>query len=129
VSAPVLRFWGSAVALALAVTLAAGVLLPYEALQLETQVERLRAWLLAVWTAGVMAVLFGLSGLIAYGGAIGFRDVVEAGSMKAALEARAKAARAAGGLGFHGNFAWWLVSTGALLIAFYFVAWIALGTP
>ena len=119
------RFWGSAVAVALAFALAAALFLPYRQLHLDTEAERWRAWLLTLWTGGVMAVLFGAAGLLGYADRIGFREVREAGSLHEALERRRAQQRAPDG-GFHGNFAWWLVSTGVLLIGLYFAAWTVL---
>ena len=116
------RFWASAVAVALLFALAAALLLPYEALQLRTGVERWRAWLLSLWTAGVMAVLFGFTGLVGFLTPVGIREVVEAGSVTKALAER-RSSRRADDPGFHGNFAWWLVATGGLLIGIYFVSW------
>lgn len=117
-----LRFWGSAAAAALLFAVAAALLLPYEALGLATEAARWRAWLLFLWTGGVMCVLFGVTGLLGFLSPAGVREVVEAGSVTKAMEER-RAARRTGGGGFHGNFAWWLVATGGLLIATYFAVW------
>jgi hypothetical protein len=110
-------------AAALAVAGSAALFLPYEALQLGTRPERVRAWLLTLWSVGVMAVLFGVSGLLAFTSPIGFRDVAEAESVTGALETRRqlRASRP----GFHSNFAWWLICTGLLLIVIYSIAWTA----
>jgi hypothetical protein len=119
----ILLFWGSAVATALLCAAAAALFLPYDALQLATRPERLRAWLLTLWAVGVMAILFGLSGLLAFSSPIGFRDVAEAESVTGALETRRQLR--ASQPGFHRNFAWWLICTGLLLIVIYFIAWTA----
>ncbi len=121
-----LRFWGSALGVALGFALAAALLFPYEALQLRTGAERWRAWLLTLWTAGVMGVLFGLSGLLGLLTPVGVREVVEAGSVTRALAER-RASRRAGDAGAYGNFAGWLVATGGILIGFYFAVWQVLG--
>ena len=125
---PVLRFWGAAAGVAMVYAVAAALLLPYGALGLDTEAERWRGWLLTLWTGGVLCVLYGLSGLLGYGRSIGFRDVSEAGSVTAALEqSKAQRRQAADMTGFHGNFAWWVVSTGLLIILVYFVGWGVLG--
>lgn len=121
------RFWGSAVAVVLVFALAAALLLPYEALQLRTEADRWRAWLLTLWTGGVMGVLFGLAGLLGFVSPVGVRDVVEAGSVARAKEER-RTSLSAGLSGFHGNFAWWMISTGALLIGLYFASWTILAS-
>ena len=117
-----LRFWSSAVALALLFAAAAAFLFPFEALGRGAPEERARVWLLTLWTAGVMAVLFGLAGLLAFATPLGFREVHDAGSVTAAREAREQARPR--GQGFHRNFAWWLVCTGLVLLLLYFVAWV-----
>ena len=109
-----LRFWGSAVA-----ALAAW-LLPYRALGLDSAALRWQAWLLTVWTAGVIAICFGLAGLVGYGAPLGVREVAEAGSLTGAMEARRLARR---GTGARGGLAGWLIATGAALVGIYFVAW------
>lgn len=116
------RFWGSAIAVAAGFAAASALLFPYDALGLGTEAERWRAWLLTVWTAGVLAVLFGASAVIGAGTPLGYREVAEAGSVMEALRLRHGARRAPER--FHRNFAWWMVCTGALLIALYFGAWI-----
>lgn len=120
---PVLLFWGTALAAALVVALLTALFLPYEALGLTAPGDRSRAWLLCLWTGGVMSILFGLSGLAGLVAPLGFREVHEAGGVGEAIEARRRSRRA--GEGYHRNFAWWLVATGAMLIVAYFVAWAA----
>ena len=116
-----IRFWASAIVLALVFAAAAAFLFPFEALGRDAPEERVRVWLLTLWTAGVLAVLFGLAGLLAFATPLGFREVHDAGSVTAAREARVQARPR--GQGFHENFAWWLVCTGLVLILLYFVAW------
>lgn len=116
-----LRFWGLALGVAAAVALAAALLMPYEAIGLRTEPERERAWLLTVWTAGVMAVLFGATARIGRRG-VGFRDVVDAGSVRGAIEAR----RSAEGGEVGRLLDVWLVATGGILIAIYFAGWLLL---
>ena len=116
-----LRFWGSALALALLFAAATAFLFPYDALRADAPGDRARVWLLTLWTAGVLAVLFGLAGLLAFATPLGFREVHDAGSVTAAREAREQARPR--GQPFHENFAWWLVCTGLVLLLLYFVAW------
>lgn len=115
------RFWGAAVGVAAAWAVASSVLFPYEALGVETGAERARVWLLTLWTSGVMAICFGAAGILGYATPIGFREVSEAGSLTRALAERRRARQREGSL--HSNFAWWLVVTGAMLIAIYFLVW------
>ena len=114
-------FWGAALALSLLFTVAAAFLLPYEALRLTEESDRLLAWHLTIWTAGVLSILFGLAGLLTFASPLGFREIHEAGSLSQAREARRRAKLTASS--FHRNFAWWLICTGMILIALYFVAW------
>lgn len=125
-SRTVLRFWGSALAVTVLFAAATALLLPYEWLEMESGAERRRGWLLCVWTAGVFSMLFGLSTLLGAFSGLGFRDVHEAGSVAGAVEKkheqmRGRVSRARSH--FHDDFGWWLVSTGALLVLTYFVAW------
>jgi len=113
------RFWGTAVATALGFSLLTALLLPYARLGLHTEALRWNAWLLTLWTGGAMSVLFGLAGFMGYRLPPGVREVFEAGSVRAALEARKKAREEEGA----GNFAVWLIVTGLMLIVIYFVAW------
>ena len=116
-----IRFWASSLSLALVFAAAAAFLFPYDALRLSTGADRARIWLLMLWTAGVMAILFGVAALLTFFTPLGFREVHDAGSVTAAREARQQSHRR--GQPFHDNFAWWLVCTGFVLIALYFVAW------
>lgn len=117
----VIRFWASAVGLALLFAAAVAVLFPYEALRLTEPPDRLRVWLLTLWTAGVLAILFGVAGLLTFATPIGFREIHDAGSVSEAKEARRRERMVTHP--FHDNFAWWLVCTGLVLIGFYFIAW------
>ena len=117
-----LRFWASSLVLALVFAAATAFLFPYEALRLVEPADRVRVWLLTLWTAGVLAVLFGLAGILAFATPLGFREVHDAGSVTAAREARDQSRPR--GQRFHDNFAWWLVCTGLVLLLLYFVAWI-----
>lgn len=116
-----LGFWAWAVGVAAAIAAAAALLLPYEAIGLRTAAERERAWLLTVWTAGVMAVLFGLTARIGARG-VGLRDVADAGSVRGALEARRRAERTGSGPGLD----LWIVATGGILVGIYFAGWLVL---
>lgn len=121
----VVVFWGAAVGVAVGLAALAAAFLPYEALRLTTAAERERAWLLTVWTAGVMAILFGVSATLGAFGGVGFRDVVEAGSVTEATRLhreRLKFDRS----GYTGRFDWWLIVTGVLLLVIYFGGWLAL---
>lgn len=116
-----MRFWMAAIGVAGGWAVASSVVFPYEALGMETGAERLRVWLLILWTSGVMAICFGAAGLLSYGGPIGFREVADAGSLTGALTARRRAKRQSGSV--YTNFACWMLVTGALLVGIYFLAW------
>lgn len=121
-----LRFWGWSAAVALGFAGLTAVALPYGRLGLVEAADREAGWLVTVWSAGVMAVLFGLSGVIGWSSGIGIRDVFRAGSVRAARAAREKEKEAALAQGVHSHFGWWLVATGLMLICIYFVAWLIL---
>lgn len=114
------RFWISAVLFAAAFAAAASWLFPYDLLRLHDEAERNRAWLLTLWTAGVMGICFGATGLFSSALPLGFRDVAEAGSVSAAREARR---RDAGASPFY-NFAGWAATTGGFLLIIYLFAWL-----
>lgn len=116
-----LRFWGAALGVAAAWSVLTSAFFPYDALGLDTGSERSRAWLLTLWTSGVMAICFGLAGLLGYAAPLGFKEVAEAGSLTQAIEARRQARRTTGSI--YRNFAWWLIVTGAFLIGIYFLVW------
>jgi hypothetical protein len=115
-----IRFWGAAVGVALLFALLSALLLPYGWLGLDTEALRWRAWLLTLWTGGAMSVLFGLAGILGYRLPPGVREVLDAGGVRAAMEARKRAREEGRG----GNFAVWTVCMGLCLIAIYFVAWL-----
>lgn len=121
-----LVFWGSALAVAGLFAALTAAFLPYDLLRLQTPGERERAWLLTLWTGGLMAVLFGLSARLGAFGGIGVREVIEAGSLKAAAEMNRERLKQGGGDEFSARFDAWLMSTGGILIGIYFVAWLGL---
>jgi hypothetical protein len=125
VSRAALVYWGTAIGVAVAFAAAAAAFFPYEQLRLHTVAERERAWLLTVWTGGVLAVLFGTSALLGAFNGIGFRDVVEAGSVQRATE-RLRERQRPDEAAYTRRFDWWLVTTGALILAIYFAGWLAL---
>lgn len=118
------QFWGSALLAALAFGAFLGLAFPFAVLGLETAAERHQTWLLTLWTSGVMAICFGASGLLTAITPVGFKDVVDAGSVLGALELRRSERQS--GSPFY-NFAGWTVATGAFLILFYFVVWLVTG--
>lgn len=116
------RFWMLAFAAAAGVGVAALLMVWLGPLGLEARADRERGWLLIVGTAGVLAVLFGTASWLGGPRRIGLRDVVAAGSVTKALEARRITERAQGP-----RFELWTVAFGLVLIAMYFVGWIILG--
>lgn len=120
------RFWMTSIGVAIAFAILGRLLLPYDALAATSAAERLRVWLLTLWTAGVMAICFGAAGLVSSIAPIGIRDVAEIGSVSAAVEAR-RTSRRRDGARFH-NFAGWSVATGGWLIILYFVIWLVTHT-
>ncbi|MEX0912223.1 MAG: hypothetical protein WD737_01225 [Gemmatimonadota bacterium] len=119
-------FWTTSLVGALVFAAAAALLFPYGPLQIDTTAGREQAWLLTLWTAGVMAICFGASGLLASFAPLGFRDVADAGSVRAAVEARQEERSRQGSNTFY-NFAGWTVSMGFWLVIVYFIGWITLG--
>jgi hypothetical protein len=119
-----LIFWGSAALFAAAFAALVPFVFPFGALRLVTPEDRERVWLLTVFCAGVMALLFGLSGLMGTLGYIGVRDVNEAGSVIEAMKQRARARKADSPS--TRNFGVWIVAAGVFLIAAYFVLLVAL---
>ena len=111
------RFWGSAVLAAAVFAALVPLLFPFRALGLE--LERTRIWLLTVFCFGVMALLFGLSGVIG-SRFVGVRDVLEAKSATIAIERERESRKALAGRGWR-NAGGWTVAAGASLIAIYFV--------
>ena len=116
---PALRFWGSAVLSAAMFAALVPLLFPFRALGLEPSADRPRIWLLTVFCAGVMALLFGASGLVGVR-FLGLRDVLEAKSATIAIERERQAREELAGRGWR-NAGGWLVAAGASLIAIYFV--------
>lgn len=114
---PALRFWGSAVLAAAVFAALVPVLFPFRALGLDPSSDRPRIWMLTVFCAGVMALLFGVSGMIG-GRFLGLRDVLEAKSATIAIE-RHRQTREGLGRGWR-NAGGWTVAAGASLIAIYF---------
>ena len=114
-----LVFWGSAVLAALVFAALVPVLFPFRALGLDPAADRPRIWLLTVFCAGVMAILFGASGAL---GArfVGLRDVLEHRSATIAIE-RERQAREGSAARGRMNPGVWTVAAGASLIAIYFV--------
>lgn len=115
------RFWLSSVAATLVFAAAAAWLFPYGALNIEAGPARHRAWLLILWTSGVMCICFAAAALLSTVVPIGIRDVADAGSVGAAREARLR--NAGGGRSFY-NFGGWLLTTGILLLVTYFAGWV-----
>ncbi|HVG44911.1 MAG TPA: hypothetical protein VM890_09275 [Longimicrobium sp.] len=120
-----LRFWGSAVLAAAAFAALVPLLFPFRALGLDPAADRTRIWLLTVFCAGVMAVLFGLSGVLG-SRILGVRDVIDAKSATIAIE-RQRQSREGVRRGWR-NAGGWTVAFGAGLIAIYFVLLTALKT-
>lgn len=118
---PALRFWGSAAAASIGFAALAPLLIaaadPVEDHQF--------VWLLTVFTAGVMLALFGLAALIGGRRSVGFRDIMDAGSVGDALR-RAGQDRSESPP-YTSNAAVWCIVTGALLIVVYLALWMALG--
>jgi hypothetical protein len=112
-------FVASAVLAAGAFAGATAWLFPYRALRLDSPELRWNAWLLTLWTAGVLALCFGAAGLRGPGTPLGGRDVAHAGSLGDALRERHLSRSARAGA----NFATWLLAVGAALVAIYFAAW------
>ena len=118
-------FWGSTVGAAVVFTLLVPVLFPFRALGLDPAADRDRIWLLTVFCAGVMALLFGLSGALG-GRFLGIRDVYFAGSAHKAVERHKQSGEALKHRGWM-NAGVWTVAFGGSLMAIYFVLFLALG--
>ena len=114
-----LRFWGSAVGAAAAFALLVPLLFPFRALGLDPAAVRPRIWMLAVFCAGVMALMFGLSGILG-SRYLGVRDVYFARGVAQAVDWHQKAG-AVPRRGVWLNAGSWTVAFGATLIAIYFV--------
>lgn len=122
-----LTFWGSSLGVAMAFAGLVPVLFPFHRLGLVTDADRDRVWLLVVFTAGVMAILFGAAAWVGGPRMLTLRDVVESGGIARAREQREKADRARAERPRYGNPASWAVATGGFLIAIYFVLWMLQG--
>jgi hypothetical protein len=122
----VVVFWGSAGVVAVLIAVLSAAFFPFGALGLDTPAERERVFLLILWVGGVMSILLGLTSVFGGLGGIGFRDVVEAGSVQNAREVRKRSTRRWGEEEFHRSFDWWMICTGLLLIVLYFIAWFVL---
>ena len=119
-----LGFWGSAAGAGVVFALLVPVLFPFRALGMSPAADRGRMWLLTVFCAGVMALLFGASGAVG-GRFMGIRDVYFAGSARQAIEHHKQAGQALGTRGWM-NAGTWTAAFGGTLIAIYFVLSVAL---
>lgn len=115
------RFWGSTLLAALAFAAAVALLFPYGTLGIARGAERERVWLLTLWCAGVLALLFGLSAALGGARGLGVREVQEAGSVAGARDRLRRADTRSGPAR-----AWWPVLTGGWMVAIYFAGWLLL---
>lgn len=120
------RFWTTALFAAAVVAGGVALLLATGAWEGGDAAGTRRRWLLGVWTVGVLAILFGLGGVIGGLSGIGVREIVEAGSLVQAHQQERARRRALAEGGIYNSFAWWTVCTGLLLVGLYFVGWLAL---
>ena len=120
-----LRFWGSAMGAGIALALLVPLLFPFRALGLDPAADRPRIWMLTVFCAGVLALMFGLSGALG-GRYLGIRDVYFARGVAQAVDQHRGSGRAAGPGGWM-NAGVWTIAFGTALIAIYFVLFLALG--
>jgi hypothetical protein len=125
VNRPALRFWGSAAGASVVFAALVPVLTPFRALGLDPAVERDFVWLLTVFCAGVMLILFAASAWISGKRSIGLRDVIEAGGVSQALDRAAGKGPADEGR-YTENAAVWCVVTGALLLLIYSILYVVL---
>ncbi len=119
-----LRFWGSAAGAAAGFALLVPLLFPFRALGLSPAADRARIWLLSVFCAGVMALLFGLGGALG-GRYLGFRDVYFARGVAPAVEQHRQSAAAPQGSRWM-NAGVWTIAFGGALIAIYFALFLVL---
>jgi hypothetical protein len=112
-------FWASAVGVAVGFALLVPVLFPFRALGLDPAADRARIWLLTVFCAGVMALLFGASGALG-GRFLGVRDVYFASGIRAAVEHHRESGKALKARGWM-NAGVWTIACGGSLIAIYFI--------
>ena len=121
-----LVFWGSA-ALAAAAFATLAPLLLLKGLGPMMEGDRERIWMLTVFCAGVMALLFGASGMLGATSYITVRDVKDAGSVLEALKRQRHRHTDRDGAGpYTSNFAFWVIATGAFLMAIYSALWLSL---
>lgn len=118
-----LTFWASALGVAMAIAGLVPVLFPFRQLGLLTEADRERVWLLAVFTAGIMAILFGIAAWLGGPRMLTVRDVVEAGGVTQALGKREMVNRHRNDRPRYGNPATWTIAMGGFLVAIYFVLW------
>ncbi len=121
------RFWLSTVLVAVAFGGLVAVAFPYGALDLESAAQRERAWLLTVWTAGVMAICFGVAGLVSAVSPIGVREIAESRSVLDAINAQRDIRRQRESEPFY-NFAGWTTMTGVFLLVVYFAGWLVIAS-
>lgn len=121
-----LRFWGSAVATAAALSALLALVPRIEILQATTTEERVRVWLLCVFIAGVFTILFALSARLGAFRGLGAGDVIGAGGFEEAVremkERRAEEEKSPHFQTVDG----WMIGVGATLVAIYFAGWLAL---
>ncbi len=120
------RFWAISLLVAAALGALLAVAFPYGPLGIESVADRQRAWLLSVWTAGVMAICFGATGLMAVLSPISFRDISESTSVTAAIDAHREVRRQHSSSRFY-NAAGLTVATGFCLLLVYFAGWLIIG--
>ena len=118
-----LTFWGSALGAAMAFAGLVPLLFPFHRLGLVTGPDRDRVWLLVVFIAGVMAILFGAAAWVGGPRMLTLRDVVEGGGIERARAQRERADRSMGERPRYGNPASWAVAMGGFLLAIYFLLW------
>ncbi|MBB4639140.1 hypothetical protein [Longimicrobium terrae] len=121
---PALRFWASAAGVAIGFAALVPVAFPYGLVGRDAATDRDAVWLLVVFTAGMMMILFGAAALLGGRRALGVTDVVDAGSVSRALARAGKDGETAPG--YVNNAAVWTVVTGALLLLIYFALWMTL---
>jgi hypothetical protein len=121
-----LVFWGSAVLAAAAFAVIAPLLL-LQGLGPMMDADRERIWMLTVFCGGVMALLFGASGMLGATSYMTIRDVKDAGSVMEAIKRHHHRRTDRGGnVPYTRNFAFWVIATGAILMAIYSALWLTL---
>ena len=124
---PEARFWGSAAAVSIVFAALAPFLVPYRAIGLDPAADRDFVWLLTVFCAGVLLILFGTGALISGRRSVGVRDVIDAGGVRQAVD-RARAAGPKEESRYTENAAVWCLVTGVLLLVIYFALYAVLGS-